>query len=429
MKFLIQSSAMTYLSCFILCCSLCQAKQAEVELMHWWNQPGEIQALKVIKKAVEHRGGKFVETRISSWDKLRSSIIERISFGYSPAATQWLVDDDISELNSIKAIKPLPSRFHGKAIKDILLDQVYQDITKNGQLLSLPLGIHIQNISIFNAHIYSELKLALPSTWSEFLEQAPVIQNAGYIPIAVSQELWQFNMLFEAIMIEQLGPNNFKHLYDRGSSIKHLREPLIKSMSIFLALKKYSDKSQRQRNWADATRLIGDNKAAMQIMGDFAKAELTTSGLKAGQDFTCSLSPGSNGFMVYAIDSFMMLNIEEDYLREGQSILFDVALDSNVQVNYNRNKGSIPVRKDIDINRLDDCGRKSYQRWIAHSDSNISRFSGVANPLRTSFFQSVLEKAWYQDNLSAEQLIDQLVEIDESVLKQPHRNHGRSVKQ
>ena len=31
----------------------CEENQAEVELTHWWNQPGELEALGVIKKAVD----------------------------------------------------------------------------------------------------------------------------------------------------------------------------------------------------------------------------------------------------------------------------------------------------------------------------------------------------------------------------------------
>ena len=407
------------LACFFFNSVCCEEKRPEVELTHWWNQPGELEALGVIREAVEQRGAKFVETRIASWSKLRSTIINRISSGYAPAATQWLVDDDIFGLREIGAVQPLPSVFRGQAIKDVLLPGVYEEVTSNGELLSLPLGIHIQNAALFNTEIYTKLKLPFPVTWKQVLDQAPAIKREGYIPIAVSNELWQFCMLFNTILIERLGFKNYLKLYTKKQSIKPWREALVDSFRIFLKLKQFSDPQQKNRDWAQAVRMVGDKKAAMNIMGDFAKAELSAKGLVAGKDFFCSLAPGSNGNIVYAIDSFMMLNTDEPYLKKGQSILFDVALDPDIQAAYNSRKGSMPIRRGVDLSKLDACTRKSYQLWL-HPDTRTIRFSGVSNPLRTSFFEAVLKRAWYDDNLSAEQLADELIGIDESALKHSH---------
>ena len=411
---------------FVLSCCLffpvySEAQRAEVELTHWWNQPGELAALAVIKKAVEKRGANFVETQIASWGKLRAIIINRISSGYAPAATQWLVDDDIFELGEINAVQPLPTFFHGQALKDVLLPDVYNDVSNNGEVLSLPLGIHIQNSALFNAEIYKELMLPLPITWKQVLDQAPVIKNAGYVPIAISNELWQFCMLYNAILFEKLGFEDYQTLYDKTKSIKLWRDDLVESFTIFLALKQYSDPQQKNRGWAESARMVGDKKAAMQVMGDFAKAELSSRGLIAGKDFLCSLTPGSNKYIVYAIDSFMMLNTDEPYLIKGQSILFDAVLNPEVQADYNARKGSMPIRRGVDLEKLDACSRQNYQLWM-RPDTKVTRFSGISNPLRTSFLATVLEKAWYESSLSAEQLADELIAIDESALKRIYKH-------
>ena len=101
-----------------------------VELTHWWNYPGELQALEVIKSAIEKRGANFVESRIASWDKLRANIINRLTLGYPPAITQWLTDKDIFELSGINAIDSVPTEWRGKPIKDILLKEVYASNTR-----------------------------------------------------------------------------------------------------------------------------------------------------------------------------------------------------------------------------------------------------------------------------------------------------------
>ena len=292
----INTAVIKLLACSLTClaCStaFAEKKQPEVELTHWWNQPGELQALDVIKQAVEKRGGKFVETRIGSWDKLRSSIISRISLGYPPAITQWLADENIFELSNVNAIHYPPTKLAGVPIKDILLKEVYEEVSKDGKLV---LGIHIQNAALFNASIYDELKLPLPTSWQQVLEQAPIIQEAGYVPVAFSKELWQFHIVFNAILFEKLGVENYQRMYEKGKSIKPWRKALTESLQVFMDLKEYADPEYKKRSWDMSAKMLGDSQAAMHVMGDFAKGELTARGLVAGKDFHCSLTPGADG--------------------------------------------------------------------------------------------------------------------------------------
>jgi len=173
--------------------------QSEVEVTHWWNQPGEVQALNAIKSAVEARGANFVETRTSSWDTLRSNILKRISLGYQPAVTQWLSDDYTFSFDQMSAIHLLPSKWRNQPIKEVLFEEVYRGLSTENGLIGLPLGIHTQNGALFSKAIYDELKLPLPTTWSEVLQQAPLIEKAGYVPVALSKEAWQLQIVLNPI--------------------------------------------------------------------------------------------------------------------------------------------------------------------------------------------------------------------------------------
>lgn len=390
--------------------------QAEVELTHWWNQPGEIQALNEIKTAVEQRGAKFVETRVSSWDILRTNILKRISMGYQPAVTQWISDDYLFSFDQMSAIYPTPDKWRNQPIKEILFDEVYHGLSTDNGLVGLPMGIHIQNAALFSKAIYNELKLTLPKTWSEVLIQAPLIKQAGYVPIALSKETWQLQIILNDILLSELGAKDYKQFYTQTQSIQKWREPLVRSFNTFLALKQFTDEAAHTRSWSDSTKMIGENKAAMHFLGDFAKSELTAQGLKAGEDFLCSLAPGSNGYMVYVIDSFLMFNTDEPQIKEGQSILFDAVLDPEVQAKYNSKKGGIPVRHGVNIKQLDSCAQETYQQWTSANKKTIS-FTGIGNPLRASFLQSVLQQAWDNKDASAEQLVDELIKIDQESLQ------------
>ena len=390
--------------------------QSEVEVTHWWNQPGEINALNEIRSAVESRGAKFVETRISSWDTLRSNILKRISLGYQPAVTQWLSDDYTFSFDQMSAIYLIPQKWRNQPIKDVLFEEVYNGLSTENGVVGLPLGIHTQNAALFSKAIYDELKLPLPTSWSEVLQQAPLIEQAGYVPIALSNENWQLQIVLNTILLGNLGVEDYKLFYEKGQSIKKLTKPLVSSFEIFLALKKHTDKAAKNRSWSDAVNMIGENKAAMHVLGDFAKGELTAQGYQAGEDFLCSLAPGSNGYMIYAIDSFLMFNMDEPHLKKGQSMLFDAVLDPEVQAKYNSKKGGIPVRHGVEISQLDSCAQKTYKQWMS-KDKKLISFTGIGNPLRASFLQSTLQKAWDHDDITAEQLVEEFIKSDQDALQ------------
>ena len=177
-----------------------------------------------------------------------------------------------------------------------------------------------------------------------------------------------------------------------------------------IKLRSYADKDYKDRTWNQAVKLVGQKQAAIHILGDFAKGELTAMGLKAGEDFFCSLAPGANDNMIYAIDIFLMLKVDEPYLKEGQQILFDSIFDPAVQADYNSRKGSMPIRYDVDLQKLDICSRERYKQWI-DPKQKIVRFSGIEHPLRTSVLQSTMQQAW-TENMTPQQLTDLLLEMD-----------------
>ena len=407
---------MIVLGIFMHCSVLASDElQPEVELTHWWNHPGELQAVAEIKKAVEQRGGKFVETRLRSWEVLRANIIKRMTMGYAPAVAQWLSDDYTFSFEQMAAIYDTPSHWRKQPIGDVLFEEVYNDLHKEKSLIGLPLGIHVQNAALYSKAIYDELGLSVPKTWGEVLEQAPLIKAAGYVPIALSHEPWQLQIVFNAILLGELGAEDYKKFYTIGQSIGKWRKPLLRSFETFLSLRQYTDSAARLRSWSDSVQMIGHDKAAMHFLGDFAKSELTAKGLVAGEDFLCSLAPNSQGYMVYVIDSFLMFNVDEPHIKKGQAILFDAVLDPEVQAKYINKKGGIPVRRGVNTDQLDACAKEAYERWTDKNKKTIS-FTGVGNALRSSFLQDALKKVWNQEEVTASLLVDKLIDSDMETL-------------
>jgi len=91
---------------------------------------------------------------------------------------------------------------------------------------------------------------------------------------------------------------------------------------------------------------VAEKRAMMAAMGDWAKGLLETKDQKAGEDFDIVPFPGSDGTFVYTSDTFPLPKGASN--RQGALELLKTFASREGQVAFNRLKGSIPVRLDID---------------------------------------------------------------------------------
>ncbi|MBY4611347.1 hypothetical protein K6M90_27275 [Rhizobium sp. 9T] len=85
---------------------------------------------------------------------------------------------------------------------------------------------------------------------------------------------------------------------------------MIEALDMLLRLSDYVEPIEQRKNktWADATAAVGQGKAGMQFMGDWAKGELAARGYSVDKDFDCSLVPGTAYFMVIDAFAFPLTN-------------------------------------------------------------------------------------------------------------------------
>ncbi|MEX1057837.1 MAG: sugar ABC transporter substrate-binding protein, partial [Natronospirillum sp.] len=108
-----------------------------------------------------------------------------------------------------------------------------------------------------------------------------------------------------------------------------------------------------------ATHMVSTGAAAMQIMGDWAKAELQALGGEEGADFLCMPVPGTAQNHLYSVDTFVFFQQEADQRRRVQAQFAQGILAKNTQLEFSRRKGTIPVRSDLPLDGFDDCAQTS----------------------------------------------------------------------
>jgi len=121
-------------------------------------------------------------------------------------------------------------------------------------------------------------------------------------------------------------------------------------------------------------------------MGDWAKSEWTAAGKKAGTDYECVPFPGTQGSFTYNIDSLAMFKLAKKNDTPGNNAARDdlakVALEPEFQYVFNQNKGSIPVRNDLDMSKFDSCAQASAKDFAAAGEKG--QLPSMAHNMATS---------------------------------------------
>ena len=69
-------------------------------------------------------------------------------------------------------------------------------------------------------------------------------------------------------------------------------------------LRQYVDAGSPNRKWNDTLALVETNKAALMIVGDWAKGDFAAANLKVDKDWGCALAPGSADAYIMTINAF-----------------------------------------------------------------------------------------------------------------------------
>jgi glucose/mannose transport system substrate-binding protein len=332
-----------------------------VDVRHWWMGIADDAALKVYKEKLAEEGISWHDSGVNG--EQGKPLGERIrnANGTTPDAL-------LLNANAIRKSAPsgLLLPFDALAAREGWNNAVPAAIQRfarpNGHWIALPTEIHRINWLWINKKIFDELKLAPPASFDDMVRAAQVIRAAGYIPLAHGGEDWQDTLLFENAVLSAGGPAFYRQALVAFDQRALRSKTMERAFAQLDALRGMVDKHAHARAWYDAAHMFIRNKAAMQIMGDWVKSEYLLRGSKANIDFQCVPYPGTAGTFVHVTDFFGLVNKKGNANLDVQMRFARTVMDRNVQEGFSLVKGSIPVRTDATLDRMDACAR------VAHGD-------------------------------------------------------------
>ena len=178
-------------------------------------------------------------------------------------------------------------------------------------------------------------------------------------------------------------------------------------------MRAYVDPGSPGRNWNDATSLVIQGKAGMQIMGDWAKGEFAAAGQTAGKEFGCTILSNEGGYVMGG-DVFAFPKSKDPATQKAQLLLAKVMLDPETQIRFSQKKGSIPVRLDLDMSSLDICAQKAV-KLLADKNHQVPAADLLAPPAFNGALQDLISQYWNTPATTADAFAAKVADL----LKQP----------
>ncbi|OZG71389.1 sugar ABC transporter substrate-binding protein [Hahella sp. CCB-MM4] len=407
-----------YLAPIVLSCATATAtsvQAGEVEVLHWWTSGGEAASVAVLKDLLEKQGHSWKDFAVAGGggESAMTVLKSRAVSGNPPAAAQikGLDIQEWADLGLLTNLDPVAKQGNW----DNLLPKVVSDVMKSdGHYVAVPVNVHRVNWLWANPEVFKKAGVGIPNSWEEFSTAADAIQKAGFIPLAHGGQAWQDATLFEAVALGMGGSDFYRKAFVTHD-MDTLKSPkMVDIFKTFKGLRKYIDKDSAGRDWNIATNMVINGKAAMQVMGDWAKGEFVAAGKKAGVDFACLPAPGTSGQYTFNIDSFAMFKLNDAENAKAQNALAKTIMEPAFQETFNLNKGSIPVRSGMSREKFDSCADASMDAFnaaaatgdlvpsMAHGMSTTSYIQGAIYDVVTNFFND--------DSLSAEDAVNRLAQ-------------------
>ncbi|ABC32731.1 ABC-type sugar transport system, periplasmic component [Hahella chejuensis KCTC 2396] len=391
------------------------AQAGEVEVLHWWTSGGEAASVAVLKGLLEKEGHTWKDFAVAGGggESAMTVLKSRAVSGNPPAAAQ-IKGLDIQEWANLGLLANLDS-VAKTGNWDKLLPEVVSNVMKyENHYVAVPVNVHRVNWLWANPDVFRKAGVGIPTTWEEFPAAADAIQKAGFIPLAHGGQAWQDATLFEAIALGMGGSEFYNKAFVKHDADTLKSEKMVKIFETFKSMRKYIDKDAAGRDWNIATSMVINGKAAMQVMGDWAKGEFTAAGKKPGVDYMCLPAPGTSGQFTFNIDSFAMFKLNSDANVKAQDAMARLIMEPTFQETFNLNKGSIPVRSGMARDKFDSCAEASMDAFnaaastgdlvpsMAHGMSTTSYIQGAIYDVVTNFFND--------DSQSAKEAVNKLAQ-------------------
>src|SRR6201993_88051 len=392
----------------------------KTNLLNQWSEGSDAAAIAKLGDMFKAAGGKWEATSIAGHTantlaKLRADVVS----GNPPPAVQ-LKGPEIAEWNATGKTLSLDEMAKEEGWDKTVAPELLPVMKPKGSWVAVPMNIHRINWMWGGKKALDKAGITtMPATWAEFNADCEKLKAAGIIPIAHGSADWTDATTFE-IVVYGMDMDLFRKAFVEGST-EAMRSPkMVAAFEQYRKMINWMDPGMSGRAWDAAANMMLTGKAGFFFMGDWSIGTFNAGGVKEGVDYLCSQAPEDNGKTGFILNSDSVVFFQQkdkDYLA-GSKLLAHLIMSKDFQVIFNKAKGSIPARLDIDLTGFNPCQIKCQKdleeaikegtlvRSFAHNMTILQKYRGAAMEVITEFVNT--------PNLSAADAAKQMAEAVEA---------------
>jgi glucose/mannose transport system substrate-binding protein len=315
-----------------------------VEVFTWWADGGEKAGLDglVAEFGKQCAGYTFQNGAIAggAGANAKQVLASRLQQSDPPDTFQAHAGAELLDYINAGQVEDLSADYDTWGLKQAFPQGLIDNLTVDGKIYSVPANIHRANVVWTNKKVVAAAGITGdPKDLTEFLGDLDKLKAKGIkSPLAIGKD-WTQLMLFESVLITDLGAEKFTGLW-KGTT--DWNDPLVtKGINDFKTLLTYTNSDRDALDWTDAEKLVMDGKAGYQLMGDWEAADLDAKGFS---DYGYFTFPGNGTTFQWLADSFVLPKGAKD--AEGTKCWLKTVGSADGQKAFNTKKGSIPARTD-----------------------------------------------------------------------------------
>jgi glucose/mannose transport system substrate-binding protein len=373
--------------------------EPKTNLLNQWSEGSDAAAIAKLGDMFKAAGGKWEATSIAGHTantlaKLRADVVS----GNPPPAVQ-LKGPEIAEWNATGKTLSLDEMAKEENWDKTVAPELLPVMKPKGSWVAVPMNIHRINWMWGGKKALDQAGITtMPATWAEFNADCDKLKAAGLIPIAHGSADWTDATTFE-IVVYGMDMDLFKKAFVEGSSDAMRSDGMVKAFEQYRKMINNMDPGISARTWDAAANMMLTGKAGFFFMGDWSIGTFNAGGFKEGVDYLCSQAPEDNGKTGFILNSDSVVFFQQkdkDYLA-GSKLLAHLIMSKDFQVIFNKAKGSIPARLDIDLTGFNPCQIKCQKdleeaikegtlvRSFAHNMTILQKYRGAAMEVITNF--------------------------------------------
>jgi glucose/mannose transport system substrate-binding protein len=253
-------------------------------------------------------------------------------------------------------LEPVDDVLAEAGVLEVMPEDLKALLKIRGKTYTVPMNIHRGNVMWTNTRLLEQAGVSAPTNFEEFVAVCETLQGQGIVPLAIgTADGFELSQTFETALIGTLGPDKHLGLFD--GSVSWTDPEVTQALENFDKMLDCTNEDRGTHGWASAIRLVINDQAAFNIMGDWAYGEVIS--FDATDYVTWNPAPGNKGSFLLVSDG--MAVPKEAPNKENAIEWVKLIARKDAQEAFNQLKGSICARTDCDYSGFPAASRAYFQ--------------------------------------------------------------------